>query len=111
MTLQYKFILPPWMILIVRAVITLDGFAARCDPSVSSPGIAGSAGGIPGSSFARDEVCDIDPQGSLSAVEAALPHAVQRIFSPTTAEGRATLRRAILDDDGQIAWDRLAQVQ
>ncbi|KAH8076870.1 hypothetical protein JL721_902 [Aureococcus anophagefferens] len=36
LALTYQFILPPWLLFVVRAVITLDGFAAGMDPPLSA---------------------------------------------------------------------------
>jgi len=36
LALSYQFILPPWLLFVVRAVITLDGFAAGMDPPLSA---------------------------------------------------------------------------
>jgi predicted unusual protein kinase regulating ubiquinone biosynthesis (AarF/ABC1/UbiB family) len=92
LALEYKFYLPPWMVYLVRAVITLDGFAARaCAPAAD------------GCTVARAEE-------AVNAVEAAMPHAVRRVFCPTTAEGRSALERAILDEDGEIRWARLLEL-
>ncbi|KAJ8599994.1 hypothetical protein CTAYLR_001827 [Chrysophaeum taylorii] len=36
LALSYQFVLPPWLLFVVRAVITLDGFAASMDPPLSA---------------------------------------------------------------------------
>ncbi|KAJ1450335.1 ABC1 family-domain-containing protein, partial [Pelagophyceae sp. CCMP2097] len=36
LSLSYQFVLPPWLLFVVRAVITLDGFAAAMDPPLSA---------------------------------------------------------------------------
>uniref|UniRef100_A0A7S1JGU2 ABC1 atypical kinase-like domain-containing protein n=1 Tax=Eutreptiella gymnastica TaxID=73025 RepID=A0A7S1JGU2_9EUGL len=79
LSLQYRFVLPSWMIFIIRAVITLDGFAAQ----ISRP---------------------------VNAVEAAFPHAVRRILTPSTAAARQTFMETLLTPDGDLQWKFLEEV-
>ena len=54
----------------------LDGFAAgACAPEPEH----------------EDEVCNVDAVGGdINAIESAMPHAIQRVVSPRTAEGRVS---------------------
>jgi hypothetical protein len=99
LALDYKFVLPAWMVFIVRAVITLDGFAlkgssgssenqqenaasvealetavALASSSSSSPQEELVNANAPSSSGGKTKM-----EASTNAVEAAYPHAARRV--------------------------------
>jgi predicted unusual protein kinase regulating ubiquinone biosynthesis (AarF/ABC1/UbiB family) len=75
----YRFLCPPFIILLCRTFLTLEGMAAVVDPD-------------------------------FSIYSSALPYAVRRALSPETAAGEATLRRALLTEEGAFRWGRLNEV-
>ena len=67
---------PPYIILLIRTFLTLEGIAGQVDPS-------------------------------FNIYEVALPWAVQRALSPSTASARDTLRSSLLTEDNTFQWDRV----
>uniref|UniRef100_A0A7S2AWZ8 Uncharacterized protein n=2 Tax=Octactis speculum TaxID=3111310 RepID=A0A7S2AWZ8_9STRA len=67
---------PPYVILLIRTFLTLEGIAGQVDPE-------------------------------FNIYEVALPWAVQRALSPSTASGTRTLRDSLLTDANRFQWDRV----
>lgn len=72
---QWKMFTPPYVLLLVRTFLTLEGIAAEVDPD-------------------------------FNIYEMALPWAVRRSLAPSSAEGVAALRAALLTDENHVQWDR-----
>ena len=109
LALDYKFVLPAWMVFIVRAVITLDGFAlkgssgngsssnnqenaASVEAAEAAAAVVALASSSSSSSSSQEKLVDEDSNGnpssgggktkmeaSTNAVEAAYPHAARRV--------------------------------
>ena len=75
----FRFLCPPFIILLCRTFLTLEGMANVVDPD-------------------------------FSIYSSALPYAVRRALSPETEKGEATLRSALLTDEGAFRWGRLDAV-
>ena len=67
---------PPYIILLIRTFLTLEGIAGQVDPN-------------------------------FNIYEVALPWAVQRALSPSTASARQTLRSSLLAADNTFQWERV----
>ena len=70
---------PPYVILLIRTFLTLEGIAGQVDPK-------------------------------FNIYEVALPWAVKRALSPSTAAGAATLRDSILTAGNQFQWARVEEL-
>ena len=67
---------PPYIILLIRTFLTLEGIAGQVDPE-------------------------------FNIYEVALPWAVQRALSPSTAAGAQTLRSSLLTEANAFQWQRV----
>ena len=75
----WKMFTPPYILLLIRTFLTLEGIAARVDPD-------------------------------FNIYEMAMPWAIRRSLSPSSAGGVATLRSMLLTDDNRVQWDRLLEM-
>lgn len=76
---RWEMFTPPYILLLIRTFLTLEGVAGQVDPS-------------------------------FNIYEAALPWAVQRALSPSTADGAQTLRSTLLTEDNKLQWQRFEQL-
>mmetsp|Transcript_24336 Transcript_24336/g.57277 ORF Transcript_24336/g.57277 Transcript_24336/m.57277 type:complete len:819 (-) Transcript_24336:395-2851(-) len=76
---KWKMQTPPYVLLLIRTFLTLEGIASQVDPN-------------------------------FNIYEMAMPWAIRRSLSPSTADGIRTLRSAILTDDGRIQWARFLEM-
>ena len=70
---------PPYVLLLIRTFLTLEGIAARLDPD-------------------------------FNIYEMAMPWAVRRSLSPSTAKGIEVFRSALMTPDNRIQWARLLEL-
>lgn len=70
---------PPYVLLLIRTFLTLEGIAARLDPD-------------------------------FNIYEMAMPWAVRRSLSPSTAKGIEVFRSAFMTPDNRIQWARLLEL-
>lgn len=73
---RWKMFTPPYVLLLIRTFLTLEGIAARVDPD-------------------------------FNIYEMAMPWAVRRSLSPSSADGMQALRSTLLTPDNRVQWDRL----
>ena len=70
---------PPYVLLLIRTFLTLEGIAARLDPE-------------------------------FNIYEMAMPWAVRRSLSPSTARGIEVMRSTLMTPDNRIQWARLLEL-
>merc|ERR1719335_2103523 len=73
---NWKLFTPPYVLLLIRTYLTLEGIAARVDPD-------------------------------FNIYKIAMPWAMRRSLSPSSAQGKAALRDALLDNENRVRWNRL----
>lgn len=76
---QWLVFTPPYVLLLIRTFLTLEGIAARLDPD-------------------------------FNIYEMAMPWAVRRSLSPSTAKGIEVFRSALMTPDNRIQWARLLEL-
>jgi hypothetical protein len=79
MGFSWQMYTPPYVILLIRTFLTLEGIAAQVD-------------------------------NEFNIYEVALPWAVERALSPSTASGAKTLRSSLLTDDNRFQWERIEAI-
>ena len=76
---RWKMFTPPYVLLLIRTFLTLEGIAARVDPE-------------------------------FNIYEMAMPWAVRRSLSPSSADGKKMMRSTLLKPDNRVQWERVLEL-
>ena len=123
----WKMFTPPYILLLIRTFLTLEGIAARVDPEFNiyemvtgrtslhsgrGPNEPSRACACPPLAPLRRVLCFASPPLAPPLRPAppplqAMPWAIRRSLSPNTAEGIETLRSTLLTSDNRVQWETL----
>lgn len=114
---EFKFLCPPFIILLCRTFLTLEARSwPQPAPALPSPRrtleshpLRPAAAPLTPPAASPQGMADVvDP--NFSIYTQALPFAVRRALSPETEKGEQTLRSALLTETGEFRFNRLMQL-